>query len=103
MAIAKAGAQESGVQGSQQSGWGRRWGGTFWASQNVLGKKWVWKRQFGTGNTGGTCTLAPLAVGTTQRGAASQQDGHRRGRGPPLPGQLPGCWHGGRQLIWDSS
>lgn len=107
VAEAEAGAQESGVQGSQQRGWGRRWGTIFWGSQNVLGKKlgkkWVWRRRFGTGNTGGTCTLGPLAMGTAQQGAGSQWDGHCGGKGPPLPGRLPGCQHGGKQLIWDSS
>lgn len=35
--IFKAGAQASRV-------WGRRWGAKFWGSQNVLGKKRVWRR-----------------------------------------------------------
>lgn len=69
MGEAEAEAQESGVQGSQQRCWSMRWGATFWGSQTVLGKKRVWRRWFGTGNTGGTCTLGPLTVGTMQQGA----------------------------------
>lgn len=98
VAEAEAGAQESGAQGFQQRGWGWRWGTIFWASQRQ-----VWRWRFSTGNTGGTCVLGHLAVGSTQQGAGLQWDGHRGGKGPPLPSRLPRCQHGGKQLICDSS